>query len=341
MTDELVRKLKSFRVYHREYERVCEDSFAHAALGAPGSIILIVGPTNAGKTSILSNLKKRLVLPKEKWTDGEIPIAGVKIRNTDGGLFSSKDFVTRCLAAVEHPGFTMSAAEGGCYEPRGSFAETRLHRMFERSLEARKTKYFLVDDAQHFLLSGSARKAAHHLDTLKSLCTNTEVTLVLAGTYHFLEAWNLSAQMNARLTEIHFPAYGTDRADLLEFERILECFEPHVPLAPSQTLREWRKTLHYGTCGTVGILARWLEKAIKQMHARKECCVSYEVLRATAWRQSQVDRMLTEIRFGLACMNDPFEEFENAALEVPAPVRKSKPFVRKPGRDPVPAGAIP
>ena len=110
----------------------------------------------------------------------------------------------------------------GLRDSRRYKVTTELRWALEQALRHRRPTAFIVDEAQHFKRIASGRRLLDHMDTLKSLANLTGTTHVLIGTYELLGFAQLSAQLDRRSCEIHFPRYHIDiPEEMLAFKRVL------------------------------------------------------------------------------------------------------------------------
>lgn len=202
------------------------------------SLILVVGPTGVGKTTLLGRTVKQLIEDARgdpMTTPGHIPAIAMEAPSPDSGNFSWKDYFTRALIAADEPMLAnkiTTDVRGLHRDEQGHLIIERtvttldLRRVLEKCLYHRRPRAFIVDEAQHFKKMASGRRLLDQMDTLKSLANLGSTVHVLVGTYDLLGLMNLSAQLSRRSVEIHFPRYQLEQAE--DRKRIQEV-APHVP----------------------------------------------------------------------------------------------------------------
>ena len=79
----------------------------HALRYPPGvSLILVVGPTGVGKTTLRQRIERPLLEDAQAsptCSPGHIPVVGLEVAAPDGRNFPWKDYYTRALLALAEP----------------------------------------------------------------------------------------------------------------------------------------------------------------------------------------------------------------------------------------------
>ena len=258
---------------------------------ARASLILVVGPTGVGKTTLRRGIERHLVaeaLPDLATDPGRLPVVAVEAAAPESGQFHWKDYYTRALIALNEPlvdrkidyavrGFRRDREGTVVVEHTTSAPELR--RALEQGLRQRRPSAVIIDEAQHVRKSASARRLLDQMDTLKSLAGLTGITHVLVGTYELLGLANLSAQLSRRSMEIHFGRYRPDRAeDLVAFRSVLLTFQRHLPLTTEPDLVGRWEDFYERSVGCVGVLKSWLDRSLAAALAAGESTVSRRCL---------------------------------------------------------------
>lgn len=298
---DLSKELSQLVWSHRKFAEALSLVRSYAAFSPPGSMILVVGASGAGKTTMLRQMQKQLTGPVDSWEEGTIPIAATPICNDVQGLFNSKNFVLRLLEAVEHPfygvhqklPFSVQGSERGnvlaLEKIRLSYSEPYLRIALENAVDFRKTRYLLLDEAQHLLKAGSSRKAIDNLDCIKGLAERTGMTVILFGTFEILPIWNRSAQLNRRLQDVVLHRYYRDEdADLVGFEQILEAYSKRLPLTRGLSLRDLNEFIYGATLGIIGEVLRLVLGAYSRMDASGATTITKEMLRAAGHSRAKL-----------------------------------------------------
>lgn len=319
--------IRGMRIPHPHYERAERETYAHATITAPGSVIALIGPTRVGKTSILESVA-RSVFPSAG--QGEIPAICIDAATTDRGYMSTRYLSLRCLQALQHPLY----AESG-HMSRTSSSETMLRVQLIRAISHRKTRMIFVDEAHHLLRVRELRAAGAALDTIKCIGNETGAVIVLAGGYELLSTCFESAHLNGRLTLVHFPRYRAVETDLTHFDRILCTFDKHLPWSKGLSLYSLRQLMHGGTAGCCGLLSGWIQAALARMYASGDSRLKREHFLLTRFRE-QLDPILEEICTGERLLTElQCEAKYIAPTSSERTKRRYRPGLRNPTRDPV------
>jgi len=316
---------------HPRYREVELSFFTQIVMGAPGSVLLLVGPTRVGKSRLTRSVARRLV--EDPCTDGELPVIIVEAATTHGGLFSMKHFTMRALQELRHPMF----GDFG-FIIRQSESETQLRIKLEQAILHRKTQYVFIDEAHHLLRTNHSRQAADILDSLKCLANSTGVILVLAGGYELFTAGLSSAHLNGRMRVIEFARYGKSEQDELNFLGILQGLDAHLPWKNGQSLIKHATYIQAGTLGCLGLLLGWINSALCEMTSRGDLTLRLEHFIETRFEE-QIALISREITTGEAAMKRlrPNRTTKNDTSRScpPKKAQNGRPFQRKPERDPV------
>src|SRR5713226_5258574 len=262
-------------VAHQHLKQVYEALLHAVRYPAGTSLICVVGPTGVGKTTLLQRLVKQLiedVAHDPTATSGHMPAMLMEAASPDTGNFSWKDYFTRALIAADEPMLADKITDdvrGFHRDGRGQLVIERnvtvldLRRVFEKCLQQRCPRAFIVDEAQHLKKMTSGRRFLDQMDTLKSLANMTSTVHVLVGTYDLLGLMNLSAQLARRSLTLQFPRYRAEsQEDLKEFKKLLRTFQRHLPLSEEPDLVSHDDYFYEQCLGCTGMLKTVLNKAL-------------------------------------------------------------------------------
>jgi hypothetical protein len=337
---------------------------------SPGSLILVLGPTGVGKTTMRRKVEESLsakLIPSMEEDPGRLPVLSIEAVAPDNGNFHWRDHFHRMLAQMREPlidyklnacrSSAERAANGrytGC--PRGDATGYQLQQSFENAIRYRRPAAVIIDEAQHLARMTCGRKLSDQLDVIKSIASRTQTVQVLIGTYELLAFRNLSGQLSRRSVDLHFLRYRTEeQADIEVFKNIVFTFQPQLPFGGGFDLCGIWDFLYERSLGCVGVLKDWLMRAVVTTLRSGGADLTRRVLEKSALTASQCEKILAEAREGELRMVEngaaqsrlrqllnleaalPLTAHENLRPPEAAPLRnnRNKPGMRDPKRDPV------
>jgi len=306
-----LEEFRCFTIAHPLLLEMKERLLSAIKSAAPGSLILVLGPTGVGKTTLrlkVEQLLTQALLPSLESDRGRIPYVSVNTMAPLNGNFSWKDHFARLLRQMNEP--LIDDKLNGERNSRGQFTSApragfELQYAVEQALHYRRPVAVFLDEAQHLGRIASGRKLADQLDVVKSMASQTKIVHVLWGTYELLAFRNLSGQLSRRSLDIHFRRYRCeDTRDLEIFRNILLTFQAQFPLPEPCDLSRWMDLLYERSIGCVGILKEWLMRALAAALAEGKRTLHKRHLEETALLTSQCERILIEAREGEVRLNE-------------------------------------
>lgn len=263
--DHWTARLKRFQEYtvaHPHLVEAKERLVAAIRESAPNSLILVIGPTGVGKSTLRFRIEQLLtteLLPDLESDLARMPVVSVEAVAPPSGSFNWRDHFKRTLSAMDEPLIDRKQTLAGGSEvgpvftpglkaPGGEF-----YRAVERALHYRRPCAVLIDEAQHLAKVSSGRRLLDQLDVIKSLANRTRTVHVLFGTYDLLAFRNLSGQLSRRSVDVHFRRYRADQTqDRKAFMNVVCSFERQIPLRSRQTCLRTGNSSMSGALGASG-----------------------------------------------------------------------------------------
>jgi hypothetical protein len=310
-----------------------------------GTMVLVIGPARAGKTTLIVELEKRLLLranARMLRDPNHRPFVSVSAPEEGSGRFNWTDYYLAVLRQVNHPFVDRK---------KRSVLVRDLREAMEEALIQHQPYVVIIDEAHHLAKAGSGQGLQDQLDHLKDLQNRTGICHVLAGTYEMRRFRTATAQLAGRGIDIHFSRYDAKKKeDREEFRSALWALQRQLPVAREPLLaQEYWEALYARSIGCIGLLKLHLNRALALALAERTETVTHEQLRATALPEGRVKEMLSEALKGEADLAESpgaderllsalgLRESEVVTKSRPTPsarVSGTKPGERLPGRDP-------
>jgi energy-coupling factor transporter ATP-binding protein EcfA2 len=299
---------QAYTVAHPSLIAAKEELIAAIHDSAPNSLILVLGPTGVGKTTLRLKIEKMLAqnLSAELASDPtRLPVVSLEAVAPESGVFNWRDHFRRLLWSIQEPlvPYKIDPDRNTAgdsirpFRPGTQPTSADYQHAVEQALRHRRPAAVLIDEAQHLAKVPAGRRLADQLDVLKSIASRTGTIHVLFGTYDLLAFRNLSAQLSRRCFDIHFRRYQVSR-ERRTFLGVLRSFGEHLPLPDApDLLKDW-DYLYERSLGCVGVLKEWLNRALAATARQDGRTLTRETLAGCALSISQCDRMLAEILEG-------------------------------------------
>jgi energy-coupling factor transporter ATP-binding protein EcfA2 len=314
LTQPWCTRLQYFQTYTMAHPRLvaARDALLNAIHEVPpNSLILVLGPTGVGKTTLRMKIEQLLAAELQSVLERDparLPVVSVECIAPDSGSFNWRDHFRRFLLQMEEPlvDYKITPAapvrigtRATRFLPSERAVGVEYRHAVEQALRFRRPVAVLLDEAQHMARMGSGRRLSEQLDVLKSLANRTHTVHVMIGTYELLAFRHLSAQLSRRSLDLHFPRYQAEQSDQWQaFRTVVRSFARQLPLAePPQLLRE-ADYLYERSIGCVGILKDWLMRVLASLARRNAASLTHRDLQVHALSVAQCETMLTEIAEG-------------------------------------------
>lgn len=248
------------RISHRKLDEVIHAAMPLLTPHNDSSILLIVGATGVGKSTLVNIALKRLYEDRQAMMHANasiIPIVSVEAYANGEQRYSFADVFHDLLIELMEPGLEkktwIEVTDGKMSVRPGRRITVRAQRrIVESALKFRKTEVVVIDEAYHLL---KLAKDTAVLDTLKSLSNKSGVKIVLVGSYDLFDLVETHAQVARRANIIHFDRYQLDlEKDRQTFKSIVRSLALKWPCKEVPNFEAISDELLEVSLGCVGLL---------------------------------------------------------------------------------------
>ncbi len=293
--EEKVLFFEKFTASHPKLVKVMKKLKNEIYAPSNSDILMVVGPSGVGKSKLF---ERTLISVYKDFSDemntdkSMIPIAGMELPNPDLGKFSWKDFYYRVLSQLNEPlldyKVDIEKMTDKHYKKKAGTAQ-ELRRSVENAFYHRKTKAFLIDEAQHFFNIGARSISEKQFNSIKSLANMSNTKIVLFGTYQLNDVINLDGQLSRRVKELHLPRYDYYNPDEIKmFKSILFSFEKNLPVDEKPDLIRHHEYIFEHCVGCTGILKRWLQRCLSDALDSRERTITFDNLKRNALQNKKL-----------------------------------------------------
>jgi len=316
-----------------------------ASTRRPGTMVLVIGPSRVGKTTLIRLLEERLTSMSKtqmQASPGFIPFASILAAGAGTNRFEWTEYYRAVLRALHDPFVDGKVARIRVRE---------LREAMETALGARKPLAIIVDEAHHLAEAARGSRLQSQLNHLKHFENATGTSHILVGTYEMRPFRKVNAQLACRSVDVHFPRYDAAiDADAQVFQSIVWALQRQLPIAQEPALIEHWEFLYARSIGCVGLLKLHLNRALNLALAEQAKTVQLSHLRKTALPEARVEaalrnaleseaelmesdgadeRLLTLLGLRGSRKTQPLK----AKTDEPSPKKQDRPGKRSPGRD--------
>ncbi|NEZ02801.1 AAA family ATPase [Wenzhouxiangella sp. XN201] len=308
--EEKLQQLRTRKLHHRTYKKALSNLQTELTFSEPGEVVVLTGPSRAGKTSVLERLEREYLESSGNDSSIEHPFVYVEAENkAQEGRFSSKAFFSDLAEALNHPAFSAHVEDGRHRAQNVSRTDRRttadLMTACERALRHLKSRYLAIDEAQHIQWHGSSPRARTAiLDSFKSFASNANVTLVLTGAYPIVGMLRASNHMVGRSSLLEMPRYHATPEDADDFMGILDWYSKGIQFERGVgSLIDWAGYIHEHSLGVVGAVGRWLRIAMAKMVSDGSEVLAWKYMDEARRNDGDLASIAAEIRLGEELLN--------------------------------------
>ncbi len=258
-----------------------------ANMRRPGTMVLVIGPSRVGKTTLIRLLEERLTsMSKARMLSdlSFIPFASILAAGPGTNRFEWAEYYRAVLRALHDPFVDGKVAR---------IRTRELREAMETALCERKPLAIIVDEAHHLAEAARGSRLQSQLNHLKHFENATGVSHILVGTYEMRPFRRVNAQLACRSVDVHFPRYdATIDQDAQVFQSVVWALQRQLPVEEEPSLVDHWEFLYARSIGCIGLLKMHLNRALNLALAEQAKTVTLMHLRKTAPSETRVELAL-------------------------------------------------
>jgi hypothetical protein len=267
------------------------------------SIFLIVGPTGAGKTTMINQGRKEIARDMESFRAEHpwiVPSVCTESTYIPGRGLDWHGLFTGLLESA-HEILNEYKLDPDSGEKRGTLRG--LEYAVNSMLLHRAPAVAIIDEGSALVEAQSDEALLRSLRYLKNLGNKSKTHIAIFGDYRLAKMVVWDGQLNRRCHLAHLPGYSGDDGKEM-FRPIVEKFEKKLQSEGIECdLLGSMDDLYDQSCGCVGLLRKWVLEAYAESQARQKP-IDKKMLAYCAPGSKAVDQWRSEIRDGLSVLQN-------------------------------------
>ncbi len=258
-----------------------------ASTRRPGTMVLVIGPSRVGKTTLIRLLEERLTSMSKAHMQASpsfIPFASILAAGPGTNRFEWAEYYRAVLRALHDPFVDGKVAR---------IRTRELREAMETALTLRKPLTVIVDEAHHLAEAARGSRLQSQLNHLKHFENATGVSHILVGTYEMRPFRRVNAQLACRSVDVHFSRYdAANEEDAQVFRSVLWALQRQLPVPEEPHLVEHWEFLYARSIGCIGLVKLHLNRALSVALTEGARTVTLAHLRKTAMPEARVELAL-------------------------------------------------
>jgi len=258
-----------------------------ASVRRPGTMVLVIGPSRVGKTTLIRMLEERVLATGKALMASDpsfIPFASVLAAGPGTNRFEWAEYYRAVLRALHDPFVDGKVAQ---------IRTKELREAMETALLERKPLAIIVDEAHHLAEAARGSRLQSQLNHLKHFENATGVSHILVGTYEMRPFRKVNAQLACRSVDVHFSRYdATIEQDAQVFQSVVWALQRQLPVEKEPPFIDHWEFLYARSIGCIGLLKMHLNRALNLALAEGTETVTLAHLRKTAPAETRVELAL-------------------------------------------------
>lgn len=292
--------IRECRVMHPAFADVLDRALTHYEMGSPLRILLIMGASGTGKTTLRHEIC-RLINQKVENDESLIPAVSLSASPPEGSNFSFRVFYEQFLFELREPLVEYKLDPKHRLEQLEDRPNMKIHRstaaarfMLEKILRRYPPAASLIDEAQHLGRNANLAKSIEHMDVVKSLSEVGSTKLMLFGTLQAQSLQHLNGQLSRRIKAIELKPYDASKKGIQDFWSTFKsiCVHLKLPMDVDVTSAAY---LRNASGGAIGILSEWLQEAAETAILDKDDTITLDHLKETQPAKETLDLIAGEV----------------------------------------------
>lgn len=308
---ERIRQFQRYRLVHSKLNWALDQARMAIDYEDEPTVILLYGPSGAGKTTLIEHLMALLMEEHAEEmanNPGHIPVTYVRTMSPSKREFNWKYFYYLANQSLNDP-FAFrkklyrlgNKASGNPLLTGLSNDVTEIQYVDSllSNIKNRGLRVMFIDEAQHLAEGASWQSENKQVNHVKTFTDYANSIIFLCGTYDLLPFRTLNGQLSRRIIEIHLPRYRfNETKDRKCFERILEEFQNAMPFDKKPDLVSHSEFLYMHSVGCVGVLKKWLNRAVIFAVSKNHPTITLTHLNLTLKDVAACEKMSEDIQKG-------------------------------------------
>jgi len=328
MDEQTLQKLEyELVIHHPIFESVVEDVLRIVQYGRHDTIIPVIGPTGAGKTTLIRYMAGYIVKQQYAgWRSDQMPPLIVEAPPSDEGKFPWREFMENILLALgeinlDFKGDVDEALErkrnGYKASSKSRPKVSQLEKMIKDRMKAFRPVVFFIDEAQNIVEGLSESAILSNLNRMKYWANNFNTKIIPLGTHEARHLLNINEQLARRVSSIYFPRYKNNEEGLAGFAQFYKSLLVDLDIKIDPKARDDFKYIYNHSLGCPGILGGWFHEAIGYCLSKGLAKISRTTLDKCRMPYDRLKTTETAIKEFESYYESTLQEFDPALISPP------------------------
>lgn len=300
LNSKTISTIRDCRVMHPAFADALERALSHYEIGSPKRILLVLGASGTGKTTLRHEID-RLINLKVARDEKLMPPVSLSAAPPEGSSFSFRVFYEQFLFELREPLVEYKMDPEDRIKQLEERPGMRVHRStaaarfaLEKILRRYPPAASLIDEAQHLGRNTNVEKAIEHMDVIKSLSEVGSTKLILFGTLQAQSLQHLNGQLSRRIKAIELRPYDGSKGGIRAFWSTFRSICTHLKLPIDLDVTS-APYLRASTGGAIGILSEWLQEAAEIAILAKDSSITMGHMKASQPAKETLDLIAGEV----------------------------------------------